>query len=167
MSTPEELKEKFWKAVKSDRTMMLGLAHVDDAHTRPMTAMLDDAGQDGPAHGPIWFFSSVDTDIVRAVTADSRAVATFADKGHGLFACVHGRLVRDDDRAVIERLWNPFIAAWYEGGKTDPKLALLRFDAEEAQIWHDGSSLLAGVKMLLGIDPKQSYRDHVASVRLT
>lgn len=166
MSTPEELKEKFWKAVKSDRTMMLGLAHVDEAHTRPMTAMLDDDGAGGPTHGPIWFFSSIDTDLVREVKSDSRAVATFADKGHNLFACVHGRLSRDTDRAVIERLWNPFIAAWYEG-KNDPKLALLRFDAEEAQIWHDGSSLLAGVKMLLGIDPKQSYRDHVASVRLT
>lgn len=166
MSTPEELKEKFWQAVKSDRTMMLGLAMVEEAHTRPMTAMLDDTGTEGPGPGPIWFFSSTDTELVDAVQADSRAVATFADKGHTLFACVHGRLTRDDDRAVIERLWNPFIAAWYEG-KDDPKLALLRFDAEEAQIWLDGSSILAGVKMLLGIDPKQSYRDHVASVRLT
>jgi hypothetical protein len=41
MSTPQELEEKFWKALKTDMTMMLGLDGVDDGHTRPMTAQLD------------------------------------------------------------------------------------------------------------------------------
>ena len=69
-------------------------------------------------------------------------------------------------RAVIDRLWNSFVAAWYEGGKDDPKLQLLRLDAERAQIWVDASSMLAGVKVLLGIDPKQDYKDKVAEVSL-
>ncbi len=161
MPTPEDLTRELWKAVKSDRTMMLGLAGVDEAHTRPMTALTEGD------HGPIWFFSSTQTELVQQVRQDSRAVATFADKGHKLFACIHGRLVLYNDRAVIERLWNPFIAAWYEGGKEDPTLALLRFDPEEAQIWRDGSSLMAGIKAILGVDPKQSYRDNVAEVRLS
>ena len=67
---------------------------------------------------------------------------------------------------MIERLWNPFVAAWYEGGKDDPKLVLLRLDAERAEIWLDGSRLVAGVKMLLGVDPKKDYKDKVAEVRL-
>ena len=58
------------------------------------------------------------------------------------------------------------MAAWYEGGKDDPKLALLRLDAEDAEIWLNGSSMLAGVKMLLGVDPKQDYKDKVANVDL-
>ena len=60
----------------------------------------------------------------------------------------------------------PFVAAWYEGGKDDPKLALLRFDAERAEIWLDASSFVAGIKMLLGADPKQDYKDKVAEVTL-
>lgn len=32
-----EIKAKFWKALKSDRTIMLGLAGGDDGHARPMT----------------------------------------------------------------------------------------------------------------------------------
>jgi len=67
---------------------------------------------------------------------------------------------------VVERLWNRFVAAWYPGGKTDPTLALLRLDAERAEIWLDGSSLVAGVKMLLGVDPRKSYKDKVAQVPL-
>jgi general stress protein 26 len=66
---------------------------------------------------------------------------------------------------VIERLWNPFIAAWYEG-KDDPKLALLRLDAEDGEVWLNESSMLAGVKLLLGRDPKQDYKDKTGVVDL-
>ena len=55
------------------------------------------------------------------------------------------------DRAVIDRLWNPFVAAWYEGGKDDPKLLLLRMDLSHAKIWKDGSSLVAYALTLLGL----------------
>jgi general stress protein 26 len=83
-----------------------------------------------------------------------------------LFATVHGRLSLHNDGAVINRLWNRFVAAWYERGKDDPKLALVRLDAERAEIWLDASSLVAGIKMLFGADPKQDYKDKVAEVRL-
>jgi general stress protein 26 len=73
----------------------------------------------------------------------------------------------DNDRATIDRLWNGFVAAWFEGDKDDPKLTLLRFDAERAEIWLDASSMVAGIKMLLGVDPKQDYRDKVAEVELS
>ena len=67
---------------------------------------------------------------------------------------------------MIDRLWNRFVAAWFEGGKDDPKLALLRLDAERAEIWLDGSSLVAGAKMMLGMDPKKDYKGKVAEVPL-
>jgi general stress protein 26 len=140
--------------------MMLGLVGVGDGHTCPMTAQLD--GE----RGPIWFFTAQDNGLVRNLGRSQRAVATFVDKGHNVFASVQGSLSLDNDRAVIDRLWNRFVAAWYEQGKDDPKLALLRFDAESAEIWADASSLIAGLKILLGADPKQDYKDKVAKVAL-
>jgi general stress protein 26 len=159
MATPQDLEARFWKALKSDRTVMLGLDGVEDGHARPMTALFE------AARGPIWFFTAKDHALVTSLGQGDRAIAAFASKGHDLFATVHGRLSLASDRTVIDRLWNPFIAAWYEG-KDDPKLALLRLDAESAEIWLDANSLIAGVKMLLGIDPKESYKDNVAKVRL-
>ena len=38
--------------------------------------------------------------------------------------------------------------------------------AENAEIWLDGSSIAAGVKSLLGIDPKEDYNDKQARVQL-
>ena len=161
MPTPQELEAKFWKALKSDMTMMIGLVGVDDGHARPMTAQLEED------HGPIWFFTAKDNAIVQQLARSDRAIATFASTGHDLFATVHGRLSVNNDRRVIGRLWNRFVAAWYEGGMDDPKLALLRLDAESAEIWLDASSLIAGIKMLLGADPKKDYQDKVAKVQLT
>jgi general stress protein 26 len=116
--------------------------------------------------GPIWFFTARDHALVQKLELGDRAIATFASKGHDLFATLHGSVSLDNDRAVIDRLWNRFVAAWYEGGKDDPKLALLRFDAERAEIWLDASSLVAGIKLLLGADPKEDYKENVAEVDL-
>ena len=160
MTTPQELESRFWKSLKSDRTLMLGLDGVEDGHSRPMTAQFE-----GDAGGPIWFFTANDNAVVKKLGSGHRAIAAFASKDHELFASIKGNLTLDTDRAVIERLWNPFVAAWYEG-KDDPKLALLRLDAEHAEIWLNASSLLAGVKMLLGVDPKSDYQDKVAEVDL-
>jgi general stress protein 26 len=160
MPTPQELEAKFWSELKSDMTVMLGLAGVAEGHTRPMTAQVEHD------RGPIWFFTAKDTSIVENLRRDSRAIMTFASKGHGLYAAAHGELRLDNDRAAIDRLWSPFVAAWFEKGKDDPKLALLRLDAERAEIWLNGSSIAAGIKMLLGADPKKEYRDNVAEVAL-
>ena len=152
MTNPQEIQEKFWESLKSDMTMMLGLVGVEESHTRPMTAQL------GGQHGPIWFFTSTESSLVQNLGDGARAVATFASKGHDIFASVHGSVVIDNDRATIDALWNHFVAAWYEHGKEDPKLVLLRLNAERAEIWLDGSSILAGIKMLLSVDPKHDYK---------
>ena len=154
MPIPAELEKKFWKALKSDRTMMLGLYGMEDAHARPMTGLAEDD------RSPIWFFTASDTELVEALgdgERSGRALATFASNGHDLFATLHCTLHVNTYRAVVER---------FEGGKDDPKLRLLRFDADKAEIWLDDSSLLAGIKMLFGADPKEDYKDKVAEVSL-
>ncbi|MDQ3057524.1 MAG: pyridoxamine 5'-phosphate oxidase family protein [Pseudomonadota bacterium] len=159
MSTPQELETKLWKALKSDRTLMLGLDGVEGGHTRPMTAQVEGES------GPIWFFTGKPNAVVENLAQGNRAIAAFSAKDHDLFASIAGTLHIDNDRAVIDRLWNPFIAAWFEG-KDDPNLVLLRMDPEHAEIWLNENNLLAGVKMLLGIDPKKDYADKVAEVDL-
>ena len=167
MTDQADLEKKLWKALKSDRTLMLGLVGVQEGHANPMTAQLHPDYEKGELYrGPLWFFTAKDTDLARATGTGHRAIAHFADKNHDLFASLHGRLTPDNSPDMIDRLWNPFVAAWFEGGKEDPKLELLRFETDSAQIWLNDSSLLAGVKLLLGADPKKEYADKVAKVQL-
>ena len=164
MANEAEIEEKFWNALRSDMTVMLGLVGVEEGHSQPMTAQLEKE-RDG---GPIWFFTASDVDLVQALGDGTghRATITFASKGHDLFASIEGSLFVDNDRAMIDRLWSKFVAAWFKGGKDDPKLRLLRFDASHAQIWLNENSALAGIKLLLGADPRKDYKDKVAEVRL-
>lgn len=159
MTTPQDLERKLWKALESDRTLMLGLDGVEDGHTRPMTAMVEGES------GPIWFFAGKPNVLVDHVATPARVIGAFSSKGHDLFASIKGTLSVDNDRAVIDRLWNPFIAAWFEG-KDDPKLVLLRLDPDQAEVWLNENNLVAGVKMLLGVDPKRDYEDKVGTVDL-
>jgi len=158
MADTRELEARFWKHLDDDRTLMLGAKGIAP---RPMTAIAEND------RAPLWFFTSTDTDLGKATDSASviDATASFAAKDHDVFATVTGPLVADHDRAVIDRLWNPFIAAWFEG-KDDPKLRLLRMDATEAHVWLNENSLLAGVKLLLGSDPKQDYGDKTGDVDL-
>lgn len=176
MATDAEIRAKFWKALNSDMTMFLGLAEGEDGHARPMTAQLEDnsghGGFDGDDYrGPVWFFTATDNQLYRSIQQvelaghPPRAMAHFASKGHDVWATLHGTLSTSRDRATIDRLWNRFVAAWYDG-KDDPKIALIRLAPEDAEIWIDASSLVSGIKMLVGIDPKKDYKDKVAEVRL-
>lgn len=163
MTDDAKITTAFWTHLRSDRTVMLGLENAAPPTLRPMTALLD--GDED--RGPIWFFTSRDSALVQRMEPREPALFTFAAKGHNVFATVHGTLTRSADRAVVDRLWNPWVAAWYEDGKDDPDLALLRFDPAQAEIWRDASSLLAGLKMLFGVDPQTDYKDKVAKVSLS
>ena len=158
MHTEQELKSKFWKALSSDMVVMLAIANVDDGHATPMTAQIE---QDKSS---IWFFTSTENALVKNIGRSNKGVGTFTSKGHDLYATIHGELTLDNDKDTIDRLWNSFVAAWYEGGKGDPKLALLRFNPTNGEVWLTGSSIITGIKMILGSDPKKDYKDNVAKM---
>ncbi len=158
MPTPEELEAKLWAGLRSEMTVMLGMEG-GGAPARPMTAMIE--GDED--RGPLWFFTSQDSELVRA--GGGPATAMYVAKGHDLFARIEGELHEDTSRAMIDRLWNPFVAAWYLG-KDDPDIALMRMDLASAEIWENASSLIAGIKSLFGVKPQQDYNDKVAEVPL-
>jgi len=165
------LKKKFWKELDASPFIMLGLKGVEDDRTRPMTAQVD-VPEDGDKEdgGQIYFFGSKSDGVGQAVHGSGRAVATFASKDHGLFAHIHGTLVASDDKSVIERLWNPFVASWYKDGKDDPDIQLLRFDTTSADVWEatPGATMkAAALKALFNVDPgKEQNKDHQARIDL-
>ncbi len=158
MTDDQEFAEQFWSAIRSDMTVMIG---TKDVHPKPLTAQFDGERRS------IFFFTAKGTELAESAASPVDATLVYASKGHDLFATVHGTLEVDNDPALIDRLWNRFVAAWFEEGKDDPKLCLLRFEPGEAEIWKDASSFVAGLKMFLGMgDPKKDYEESVATVKL-
>jgi general stress protein 26 len=105
MTTDAEITATFWKHLRSDRTVMLGLEADTPTTLRPMTAQVEDD------HGPIWFFTSTDTALMPMSDTHDKAIFTFVSEGYDVFATVHGQITRTQDRATIDRLWNKWVAA--------------------------------------------------------
>lgn len=160
------LTRRLWDTIGDERTVMLSLDGDEGLPPRPMTALADPVRADD-AHSPLYIFTATGTEMVTRLGAGpAPATMSVTSKGHGLFATITGSLQPTRDAALIDRLWSPFVAAWYPGGKDDPTLVLLRFDPAGAEIWENGSSLMAGIKALFGIDPREDYRDCKAEVAL-
>ncbi len=162
MTDDADIERKFWDEFKSSPFLMLGLDGERGAATQPMTAMFE-----GEA-APFWFFTAKDHDLTRALDQGDRAIAAYASKGHDIFASIRGRLSVEDNPAMIDRLWNPVVAQWYEGGKTDPKLALLRLDVEDAKLWKSdlGGFIRPALNKLFGRKPESGQEEKVAEVSL-
>lgn len=161
MADEAEIEAKFWKELEDSPFMMLGVEGARGGATQPMTAHFEEG------EGPIWFFTAKDHDIVQALQQSDQAIAAYASKGHDLYASIRGRLVAEENRAVVDRFWNPITAQWYEG-KDDPKLILLRLDPSDAKIWISdlGGFLKPALNKLIGRKPEAGMGEKVAEVEL-
>jgi general stress protein 26 len=162
MADDREMEKQFWSALEDSPFLMLGVEGARDGATQPMTANCEDQDRDA---AQMWFFTARDHDLTRSLGQSNRAIATYAAKGHDLFASLRGTLSISNDQATIDRLWSPVVAEWYEG-KDDPKLALLRLDVEDAKIWQSdiGGFLRPAVNKLFGQRPEAGMNDKVAEI---
>lgn len=123
MTDIAQLKTDLWKKMAGSPFVMLGLE--DGGHSVPLTAQLDPDQVD-----TLFFFVGKDNRVAKG----GPAMAQFVAKGHDYFACLAGAARVDNDFAMIDKLWNKQVEAWFPGGKDDPNLALLRFDIDSAEL---------------------------------
>ena len=156
MSDREELKTKFWKALEDSPFVFLHLDSAPDTAV-PMTAQLDK-----DAHSSIWFFTNRD----HCLANGGPATATFAGKGHKMFARFSGTLTEETSSDRLDKQWNQIIEAWFPGGKDDPNLLMLRMDLGQAEIWNSDLGFIDNAKMLLGFDVRDEAREEHATTTL-
>lgn len=145
----DELKQKFWKALADSPFVFL---ERKDARDKPvvMTAQLDK-----DANGTIWFFTTKDHDLAQM----GPAMATFAGKGHSVFARFEGLLSRETSLDRLNQMWRREVEAFFPGGKDDPNLLMLRMDLGTAEIWDSNLGIMTTAKMLLGEDVLEEVKD--------
>lgn len=156
MSDTSDLTFKFWKALAESPFVFLQLD--GDRHGPvPMTARLD-----RDAEHAIWFFTARDHHL----TQGGPATATFASRGHDLFARFTGTLGIETSRERLEKEWDATVEAWFPGGKDDPDLLMLRMDLGEAELWNADFGFLDDARMLLGFDMRAEAADEHIRTRL-
>ena len=83
----------------------------------------------------LFFFGARGTDLAQASSSPAEAVYLLADGGKKVYARIHGTLTAVTDPAHVEKYWNAVAASWYDEGKEDPDLQLMRLDMSEAEVW--------------------------------
>jgi len=163
LASDVEIEARFWRELRDSPVVMLGLDGVAEGRSQPMTAFFE--GE----RAPLWFFSSSEAELARQVADEMTgrpAIASFSAKGHDLFASLHGRLSIERDAILIDRFWDDRVANWYADGRHDPKLLLLRLDADSARIWLNAWDFAAPIRRLFGRRPHEAVRSRVAEVLL-
>ena len=133
-----DAEKEFWKSLKESNTGLLGLDQ-PGYHAQPMTAFRE------AETGTIWFFTRDDTDLAKdaGLGGGQSAMFHYGSKDQNTWACIHGELsVHGQDREIIDRYWNPVLAAWYPEGKDDSHLTILRFDADDGRVWVSKGGLI-------------------------
>jgi len=140
MTDTHKIKQTMWDKMAQSPFLMVGLTG-NGQHSEPLTAQLDRDQVD-----TLFFFVGKDNRLA----SGGSAMAQFVSKGHDFFACLAGDIRQDNDPALIDKLWNNQVEAWFPGGKSDPNLALLRLDISSAELWETDISLSGRLKMLFG-----------------
>lgn len=115
-----------------------GLSHVP-LRTRPM------AVQKVCDQGNFWFLSGSDSDKNAEIVSDPRVQLFFLNTGKYEFLSVYGRATISRDRAKIEELWSDIAKAWFEEGKDDPRITVIKVAPEEGYYWDTKSGKLVSM----------------------
>jgi general stress protein 26 len=126
-ATPEDEQTIEKLVAKASIALVTTVAEDGSLVSRPL------AVQQREFDGDLWFF----TEDPSAKTAQVRAndqVNVAMQAGHGWLS-ISGRGSVSTDQATIDELWNTGAEAWFEGGRHDPAVALLRVEAVTAEYW--------------------------------
>ncbi|MGI9363008.1 MAG: pyridoxamine 5'-phosphate oxidase family protein [Parasphingorhabdus sp.] len=156
MTNTDEIKKEFWNALSDSPNMLVNLHNSSD-HSVPMRAYLDE-----DAKSAIWFYTS----RTNRLAPGGEAMAQFVSKGHDLFACVAGILFEEKDTSIIDKHWNNAVAAWYNEGRDDPDMLMLRFELRDAEIWTADMSIKGAFKMMFGMRMQEDESGDHANVQL-
>lgn len=104
------------------------LAHLP-INSRPMAVQqVDDQGN-------IWFISSSESNKNFEILEDDRVQLFFSKIADSHYLSVFGNATIYKDQEKIEKLWNPIAKAWFEEGKKDPKVTVIKVSPSDAYYW--------------------------------
>lgn len=97
--------------------------------SRPMSL------QECDEEGNLWFISSKDSTKNMDIKNDNRVQLFFSNNGDYEYLSVFGKAFIYTDKATIEDRWSPVAKAWFEEGKDDPNVSIIRVSPENTYYW--------------------------------
>ncbi len=124
--------------------------------SRPMsTQKADDEGN-------LWFFSEKESDKNQHIEVDSRVQLFYANKSSSEFLSIYGTAEISTDKEKIEELWTPVVKTWFQGGKDDPSITVIKVVPQDAYYWDTvNNKLVSLIKIFASVTTGKTMDDGV------
>lgn len=123
--------------------MMTTVNSRGDLHAWPMTTTETSFGAK-----EIWFIGDKTSDVVKDIQDNNKVGLSYASQDSKNYVSVSGDAELSDDKAKLDELWSPIDSAFFEHGKDDPKVQLIKVVPHGVECWISGSSTINMFKMV-------------------
>ena len=97
--------------------------------SRPMSI------QDIDDKGNLWFISSANSNKNFEILKDNQVQLFFANNSSSQYISIYGSASIYRDQSIIDELWSPVAKAWFEEGKNDPNVTVIKVVPSDAYYW--------------------------------
>ena len=112
--------------------------------------------------GNLWFMSMNDSTKNQEIAADPFTNLMFQASTHAGFVNIYGISEISRDQAKIDELWTPIIKTWFQGGKDDPNISLIKVVPSEGYYWDNKhGNAIAFLKMAASVVIGKTMDDSV------
>lgn len=142
MSKQENI-DKIQAVIKDVKfAMMSTINSKGDLHAWPMTTSETSLGDK-----EIWFIGDKTSDVVKDIQDNPKVGLSYATQDEKNYVSISGNAELSNDKAKLDELWSPVYNAFFEHGKEDETVQLIKIVPHGAECWLSGSSTINIFKM--------------------
>ena len=142
MNKQEQL-DKIQDVIKDVKfAMMSTINSKGDVHAWPMTTSETSLGAK-----EIWFIGDKTSDVVKDIQDNPKIGLSYASEDEKNYVSVSANAELSSDQAKLDELWSPVYNAFFEHGKEDPNVQLIKVVPHGVECWLSGSSTVNMFKM--------------------
>ena len=124
--------------VKHFRNAMMITNANGSPHSRPMGLQ----GDGDNFNGVLWFFTDRACRKVEEIKRNPEISLIFQSDVDSAYLHLFGKASVVDDPAKMSELFTPLLKTWFPQGVEDPRLTLIRFEADHGDFWDSPGGLL-------------------------
>ena len=142
MNKQEQL-DKIQDVIKDVKFAMMSTVNSKgDVHAWPMTTSETSLGAK-----EIWFIGDKTSDVVKDIQDNPKIGLSYASEDEKNYVSVSANAELSSAQAKLDELWSPVYNAFFEHGKEDPNVQLIKVVPHGVECWLSGSSTVNMFKM--------------------
>jgi len=123
-------------------TMLTTRTHEDHLHSCPMNTTETSIGAK-----EIWFVGHSPSETVDNIKKNPQVNLAYVSQDSKQYLSITGKAELVEDKDKLDELWSMAYNAYFEQGKEDPKVQLIKVVPQGAEYWANGNALASAVKM--------------------